>query len=138
MAKRQIEKVLAAQLLEATKCVLEHVSRWMVELNGGGHEPPPGISQVYGRARRLRDYLHRSVATYGKAVTLDLTEEDENALVSCIVHHLGTVDLELEQGRIADRAWLADKREKLSKCALEMATCAVVRIPTRDNVRMTT
>jgi hypothetical protein len=138
MAKRQIEKVLAAQLLEATKSVLEHVSRWMAELNGSGEPPPPGMSQVYGRARRLRDYLHRSVATYGKAVTLDLTEEDENTLVSCIVHHLGAVDLELERGRMADRAWLGDKREKLSKCAIEMATRPVERIPARDDAGQNT
>ena len=138
MAQRQMDKVVATQLLEAIKSVLEHVSQWMIELTETGQDAPSGLSQLYGKVRRLRDYVHRGVAAYGKSVALDLCEEDQNLLVSCIVHHIGDIDQQLERGASGDVAWMEEKRRNLSQFAVALATRPVSRIPNRATVQFTT
>lgn len=139
--QRQIDKVVVAQLLEAVKEVLDHLSRWKIELNEQGQDSPDGLGQTYGRVRRLRDYLQRCVSAYPSPVMLDLGEEDENLLVSCAVFAVGMIDLDLQApGRPAgrDRSWLEEKRRNLSGSAVKLASRPVERIPSRDPVSLNT
>ena len=121
MVQRQIEKVVAAQLLEATKGVLDHLSQWQNHLNQTGEQGPPGMSQTYGSVRRLRDSLQRlAVSSYTREVPINFGTDEENLLVSCAVHHVGCLDLSLQgANNPQDTAWMEAARQSLSNCARE-------------------
>ncbi|MEM7199538.1 MAG: hypothetical protein AAF628_04690 [Planctomycetota bacterium] len=139
--RRDVEKVVAAQFLESTKEVLDHLSRWKISLNERSEEAPEGLASTYGKVRRLRDYLQRCVAAYPNPVSLDLSEEDENLLVSCAVHALGVVELELRDSDEDDRGqrpWLEEKRRNLSQWAVKIANRPVERIPSPEAMRLNT
>ncbi len=140
--RREVDKLVAAQFLESTKGVLDHLSRWKTQLTERAKEAPAGLATVYGKVRRLRDYLQRCVAAYPSPVQLDLNDEDDNLLVSCAVHELGVVDLELQAAGVhtpaSERAWLEEKRRSLSQWALRLATRPVERIPAPDAIRLNT
>ena len=71
MAHDRVEQELAAQLLEATKNVLDHLSRWKFEAHDRGEDVPREVARTFGKVRPLRDYLKRCASSY-QAVDLDL------------------------------------------------------------------
>jgi hypothetical protein len=133
--------MVAAQLLEATKGVLDHLRTWQTRLSQSGEEGPAGIPQIYGAVRRLRDYLQRlAVSSYTREVPVNLGPDEENLLVSCAVHHIGCIDLELQERthNPQDAAWLESARQSLSAWAVRLASRPVARIPSPDAVRLNT
>lgn len=141
MSGNEIDKVLATQLLEATKNVLQDLNRWLMdEASPDASESSREMSQTYGKVRRLRDYLQRSIATYSRSIRIELTEDDTNLLVGCIVHHVGVMELQMESGRVArgDLTWYREKTANLSAWATENATRPVERVPVRDAIQLET
>ena len=132
MARQKLEKVVAAQALEAAKAALHHLQKWSVQLEQKGDKKPRGFSQLYARARRIRDYLSRAMASHMHPVELDLDDRDCNVLASCLVFSLHGVGMELRYGKDLaphDRAWLEEKREALSDLAVDLATEDIKIIP---------
>lgn len=132
MAGQELDKVVAAQALEAAKVVLQHLQKWAVQLEQRGEEKPRELSQLYGKVRRIRDYLTRGMGAHMATVELDLTDDDRNVLASCLVFSLHGVGMELRYAKgLAphDRAWLEEKRQTLSDLAVELATEDVKIIP---------
>jgi hypothetical protein len=132
MAGQELDKVVAAQALEAAKVVLQHLQKWAVQLEQRGEEKPRELSQLYGKVRRIRDYLTRGMGAHMATVELDLTDDDRNVLASCLVFSLHGVGMELRYAKgLAphDRAWLEEKRQTLSDLAVDLATEDVKIIP---------
>lgn len=139
MVKRQIEKVVAVHFLEATKEVLEHLSRWTVDPSSRV-EAPKGLGQLYGSARRLRDYLQRCVSAYPQIVEIDLSEDDENLLVSCGIHTLGRLDTvdPSKPIRPEERGLNDEKKRLLIEWCQALATRPPQRIPVPNKIETTT
>lgn len=132
MAGHELDKVVAAQALEAAKVVLQHLQKWAVQLEQRGEAKPRELSQLYGKVRRIRDYLTRGMGAHMATVDLDLTDDDRNVLASCLVFSLHGVGMELRYGKDLapnDRAWLEEKRQTLSDLAVELATEDIKIIP---------
>lgn len=140
MAQRRIDKQVVACFLESTKEVLEHISKWTVEVNARGQELPRGLTKVYGSARRLRDYLQRSLSAFPQPVLIDLSEDDENLLVGCFVHSVGVLDVALTKGvKTGDeRSIFEQKRKVLADWSVEFAQRMPDRIPTSGKVEVNT
>ncbi|MHC4853342.1 MAG: hypothetical protein ACYTF5_15110 [Planctomycetota bacterium] len=132
MARQELEKVVAAQALEAAKEVLQHLQNWAVQLEEKGERKPRELSQLYGQVRRIRDYLNRSIGAHMHPVELDLNEEDCNTLASCCVFSLQGIGMTLRFTRDLasnERAWLEEKRDNLTKLVITLATEEIKVIP---------
>ena len=134
MTCQELDKVVAAQTLEATKEVLQHLQQWAAQLEEKGEYQPREMTQLYGQVRRIRDYINRSIPAHTHPVTLDLDERDCNLLASCCVFALQSIAMQLRYKRDlaeGDRIWFESKRDNLSKLVLELATDEVKVIPSQ-------
>ncbi len=132
MARQELEKVVAAQALEATKEVLQHLQKWAAQLEQKREQKPRELAQNYGRVRRLRDYLARSLGAPVHPVELNIDDDDCNSLASCCVFALQGIGMQLRYARdlaSSDRAWLEEKRDNLHDLVLELATEEIHVIP---------
>ncbi len=137
--RRSVDKQVVVLFHDAAKEVLSHLSRWKIRLNECGRDAPRGLASVYGRVRRLRDYLQRMAMAYSTPVEIDLGADEENLLVSCAVHYLGVVDLALQTDKSpAETAELELRRQQLSEWAVYFASAPVERIPSPDAVQLNT
>ena len=137
--RHTIDKVLTMQLLEAVKNALGDLNGWLME-TGTDSPSAHGVSRVYAKVRRLRDYLQRSVATYNREIEIDLDEDDNNLLVSCAVHHIGVLESQMESGQASrgDLSWFREKCTNLAKWSTAHATRPVERIPVKNTLELET
>jgi hypothetical protein len=139
MARRVVEKTQVTYVLEAVKESLKHLGNW-----GGGDlggvPPPREVAQQYSLLRRLREYLIRCVESFRVPTEWELSDDDENLLVSCIVHALAGIDRKAADRNTnpKDRAWLVEKRDSLILIGHEMQTKPVERIVHPSPHEMTT
>jgi hypothetical protein len=139
MTLRVVDKATIAQLLEATKTVLDHIGRWQIDVSNGLPMPPEKsreLSQTYGSVRRIRDYLQRCVAAFPLPQEIELDEPDINLLATCAVHEVGVIESRLTGNvSIADRRWNEDKLRNLSRWAEDHATRPIERLPSPEALR---
>lgn len=131
MPARTMEKFVAVSLLEAARSALDHMGRWRMELSHRGETPSAILTTTYGSVRRLRDYVQSRLYIGGREVSWEMSEDDENLLVSCVGHYLRESGSSEEapglQGRGAAAFRL--KQEDMIGVAVEMATREVVDLP---------
>jgi len=134
---QDVDQELAEQLLQATRTVLDHLSRWKVEAHDRGEDVPREVATTFGKVRPLRDYLKRCASSY-KAVVLDLDDDALNLLVSCAVRQIECYDATPTGGGEPDAADDVDRyRQILAGWARTAATRPVVRVPSQDGPMFT-
>ena len=138
----QFKKVVAVCLLEAVKTSLEQLVEMRLEVSrdvtreGAGRRGE--LTRLYGGARRLRDYLQRSVSSGRELVDVELGDESRALIVACARHMVDISEHAMQRPglRPADSAWLREKIRILSEQAVEFAVKPLVDLPVSRPGRM--
>src|SRR5688572_28728297 len=140
---RPLEKADVAQLLEATKCYLDHVRRWQMDASEGRRVPqvPRELTSLYGSVRRLKDHLQRIISAFPLPESLDLDTDDLDLLCGCAVHYVGQLESrDLSDLRLppSERHWLTDRVRIIAAWIDRHASPAFDRLPCHDPVQFAT
>ncbi len=97
MSERIIDKRTLKLLKDAVIQTKEHLRNYFSEVQEGKHEEPVGLGRQFGQVRRLHRYFSNLSELGAKTFPMDLGEEEENLLASCLVHYLPSIDREVAQ-----------------------------------------
>ncbi len=97
MSERIIDKRTLKLLRDAVIKAKEDLQLYYSGVQEGKHEEPVGLARQFGQVRRLHRYFSNLAELGARTFPMDLGEEDENLLASCLVHFLPDIDKEIAQ-----------------------------------------
>lgn len=118
-------------MLEAVRAVVGHLSR--ARLGPAELRPTDDqtLVQIYGRARRLLGYMQSASASYRDPVVIELGDDDQNLLASCLAMEIGIQAELIAGGGLTETrlAFCEQSRRRLSEWVLRFATRRLESIP---------
>jgi hypothetical protein len=95
MSERIIDKRTLKLLKDAVIRAKDHLREYYSEVQEGKYEEPAGLARQFGQVRRLHRYFSNLAELGARTFPMDLGEEEENLLASCLVHYLPSIDHEV-------------------------------------------
>jgi len=132
MGSRALDKELIDRVLEAVKRSLGHLSRVKLEAAQSSCLDENQIMLLYTRVRRLQDYMQLANASGTGKIEIDLTDQDDNLVASCILLEIGEGEVSgIRRGVVTGKtgSWTKQQANTLAALVHEFASRPVEFLP---------